>query len=362
MSSLLPSRSQSADPGAAPEGGPPGGTPPQADGIERRRHPRIRLDEAGVEGAATALRSAERRPPTERKAAGGGLRDKVGWTVARKDDRRFGGMRKMRVKKSRIFVLGVAAIAGSFAFYLSSQAGRPSVPAAPAAAPTTTVRVLVASQPVAAGQRLAASSLAWQAWPEKALQSDYITAAADPSAMTELTSFMARSEFLPGDPIRRQKLAEGAGGFLSAALDKGTRGVSVAVSAESASGGFISPNDRVDVVLTYTPPIAGLAGSVPRSETILHDVRVLAINSKVVDPGSQGSSPDEHRDNAFAGHAIATLALGPADADLVVRAAATGKLSLLLLSSVEPADADKTAQVRDSANQAIRMTSPFWLQ
>ena len=359
MITPLASRSPSVDPGGTSAGS--ADPTPAADGIERRRHPRIRLDEGGVESAATALRASERRPGGERKT-GGGLRDNVGWTVSHKSDKRFSGLRKGRVKKSRLFVLGVAVIAGGFAFYLSSQIGRPSAPpVTTAAAPGATVQVLVASQHVAPGQRLTASSLAWQAWPEKALQSDYITAAAAPAAMTDLTKFMARSEILPGDPIRRQKLTEGAGGYLSAALGKGMRGVSVAVSAEAASGGFVSPNDRVDVVLTYTPP-GGIAGSVPRSVTILRNVRVLAINSKVVEPGSLGPPPDEQRDNTFAGQAIATLALGPSDADLVVSAAAMGKLTLLLRSSVEASAAGKTAEAQDSLNQTIRMTSPFWLK
>lgn len=360
MISPLPSPLPSAELGGVGESVPPDDA--GADGAERRRHPRIRLDEIGIGAAATSLRSAERRPSAERRAAGGGLRDNVGWTVAHGTDKRLGGLRKMRVKTSRIFVLGVAVIAGGFAFYLSSQAGSPSAPAVTAVAPQATVQVLVASQHVAAGQRLSQASLTWQDWPEKALQSDYITAAAAPSAMTDLPRYMARSEILPGDPIRRQKLTEGAGGYLSAALEKGMRGVSVTISAESASGGFISPNDRVDVVLTYTPPAAGIAGSVPRSITILRNVRVLAINSNAVEPGSLGPPPDEQRDNTFAGQAIATLALRPADADLVLRSAALGKLSLLLRASVEAAVGDTTARAQDSANQAIRMTSPFWLQ
>ncbi len=312
---------------------------------------------------ATALRAVERRSGGDRRAATGGMRDNVGWTVARDRDKRFSGLRSLRVKKSRIVVLGIAMIAGGIAFYLSSQAGRPSAPPATVEGPKTTVQVLVASQHVAAGQRLSASALAWQAWPEQALQSDYITAAAEPSATTDLATFMARSEILPGDPIRRQKLTQGSGGFLSAALDKGMRGVSVVVSAEAASGGFISPDDRVDVVLTRPSPIAGIAGTVQRTETILRNVRVLAINAKAVDSGSSpGPSPDEQRGNTFSGQAIATLALGPADADLAVSAAATGRLSLLLRSSVEPSEVDRQARAPDSINQSIRMTSPFWLQ
>ena len=108
-------------------------------------------------------------------------------------------------------------------------------------------------------------------------------------------------------------------------------------------------------------PTGGIESRGPRSETILRNVRVLAINSKVVDAGSTGPAPDEKQGHTFGGQAIATLALDPPDADLVVSALAIGKLSLLL-RPIEASDTGKTAKAQDSANQAIRMSSPFWLK
>ena len=72
-------------------------------------------------------------------------------------------------------------------------------------------------------------------------------------------------------------------------------------------------------------------------------MRVLAINSKVGEPGSVGSAPAEQRGHTFSGQAIATLALAPGDADLVVSALAIGKLSLLL-RPIDASDTDKTAK------------------
>ncbi len=361
MSSQSSSRPRSADPGGAKDAaaGQPATAEARADGIERRRHPRIRLDEPGADTVATAIRSVERRPNADRRASTG-LRDNVGWTVAADRGNRAGDRFRFRLKRSRIFVLGIAVIAGGIAAYIASQAGHHEAPIAAAATAAASTQILVAKSHIVAGERLSAGSLAWVAWPEQALQSDFITAAATPGAMTDMTGWLARSEFLPGDPIRRQKLAQGAGGFLSAALDKGMRGVSVVINAESASGGFISPNDRVDVVLTRSAT-GGIANSGPHSETILRNVLVLAINAKVVNPGTVGPAPDEQRGNTFAGQAIATLALDPAGADLAVSAQAVGKLSLLL-RPIDTSDTGKTAKAQDSANQAIRMSSPFWLK
>lgn len=354
----MPIRAAAVEAGSAPQepAEPPATPETGGDGSERRRHPRIAV--GPTESAATALRSAERRSNPDRRSAG--LRDNVGWTVTTNPGRRASDRRSLHLKKSRIFVLGFALVAGGIAAYLAHQIGRP----APAPAPVVvekplTTQVLVASQPIAAGQRLSAAMLTWQAWPEQALQPDYITAAATPAATSDLSGLTARSDFLPGDPIRRQKLTKDTGGFLSANLGKGMRGVSVVVTAESASGGFISPDDRVDVVLTRTPA-GGIGGATPRSETILRNVRVLAINGKTPTPDTAGASAEKH-DTVFSGQAIATLALDPAQADLVVSAAAIGKLSLLLrpLGSAESATA---ATAQTSLNQAIRLSSPFWAQ
>jgi len=336
-------------------------TEPEAagsDGAERRRHPRIQLEGDGPGAIAAGFRDAERRQGErrqgERRQADrrqpGNLRDNVGWTVAA--ERSGSGRPRLRVRKSRIFVLGFAMIAGGIAAYLASQIGRPQAPVATAAVPAVTTKILVASQEIAVGQHLSPSSLTWAAWPEKSLQPDYVTAAAAPDAMTDMSGLVARIGFLPGDPIRKEKLAKGSGGYLSNALPDGMRGVSVAVDAESASGGFVTPNDHVDVVLTRSTTTGG---PVPRSETIVHNVLVLAINGDAGKPAT-ASRP---QDASFTGHAIATLALTPADADLVISASALGKLSLLLRSGVDSPRADAAA-THDSANQAIRLTSPFW--
>ena len=314
---------------------------------------------------ATALRSAERgqsdRPNGDRRGSAN-LRDNVGWTVAADRGNRATGRPPLRLKKSRILVLGTAMIAGCIAAYLASQIGRAETPPAAVAAPQTATRVLVASQEITAGQRLSPSSLTWQAWPEQALQTGFITATDASATMSDVSGLMARVGFLPGDPIRKEKLMQGSGGFLSGTLEKGMRGVSVVITAESASGGFISPNDHVDVVLTRTPATNGTGDAIPRSETVVHDALVLAINSQAATPGAGGQSTDQSAGTTFSGQAIATLALGPTDADIVVSASAHGKLSLLLRSVIDASDTDKKAKAQDSANQAIRMSSPFWLR
>ena len=102
---------------------------------------------------------------------------------------------------------------------------------------------------------------------------DYVTIEAMPEAPTELAGAVARFEFFPGEPIREVKLVRADQGYLSAVLEKGKRGVSIRCRRVSASGGFIVPNDRVDIILTQDAS----GGQVSR--TLLSNVKVLALGS-----------------------------------------------------------------------------------
>ena len=87
---------------------------------------------------------------------------------------------------------------------------------------------------------------------------------------------VVRAPLVAGQPITNTAIVHGdAAGFMAAMLMPGMRAVSITITADSGAGGFILPNDRVDVILTRK-----LDGNPPRVEakTILADVRVLAVD------------------------------------------------------------------------------------
>lgn len=269
----------------------------------------------------------------------------------------------LAIKPSRILLLVVALLTGGLAAFMANKLNQQTAgPAMELAAPIAKaqitqearVRILVARQTIGIGQRLSPASVAWQDWPKGSVRPDYITLAAAPGAISNMKSDVARFEFFPGDPIRKQKLVQTDQGYLSAVLGRGQRGVSVLVSAASASGGFIVPNDHVDVVLTPSSSTGAV------SQTILENVRVLAINTRLGEKGTTGApaDPANPRAEIFTNEAIATLELDPARAEVLVSAATLGKLSLVLRSMADFAKSDNIA--RSGTNQAIRLTSPFW--
>ena len=250
------------------------------------------------------------------------------------------------MKPTSIVLLLVALIAGGLAAFLATQQ---SAPVTVVQGPTTVVQeakeqILVATAPIGLGQRLSSETVQWLDWPEGAVREDYITNAERPEALADVSGAVARFEIFPGDPITEAKLVRTGQGYLSAVLEKGKRGVSVAVEAASASGGFIVPNDRVDVVLTRQSP-SGLV-----SETIVRNVKVLAINLRLGETGTTGTPANPEAPNeAFQGSSIATLELDPQQGEAVINAAKVGTIALSLRSIADFAAVEDPMQ-RSNAN------------
>ncbi len=257
------------------------------------------------------------------------------------------------MRTSRIILLLVALLAGGLAAFLATRGDAPRQVVVEG--PTQVIeekktQVLVAKTAIGVGERLSIASMEWQDWPEFAVRAEYINKATLPDALTEMNDAVARFEFFPGEPILEQKLVRTDQGYLSAVLAKGMRGVSVQVDAESAAGGYIMPNDRVDVVMTRT----GTNGTV--SETILSNVKVLAIDRRLGEAGSSGAptDPADPRADVFQKAAIATLELDPGQGELIINSAKTGTLSLSLRSITDFAATAEQLQ-QNTTSRSIRV-------
>lgn len=233
------------------------------------------------------------------------------------------------MKPTRIVLLVIAVVAAGLAAYLATRGG-----GAPQSAPEIVqveapkTQILVAAEQIGVGQRLTPKLLQWQDWPESAVRPEYVTIAAIPDAPEQLTGTVARFEIFPGEPILETKLVRANQGYLSAVLEKGMRAVSFPVSAESSAGGFVVPNDRVDVVQTLSSE-AGL-----QTHTVIENVKVLALGLRLGERGAT-AGPDDEQDpqsQVFQSNTIATVELTPEQAAVMVTAVRQGSLSLVLRS------------------------------
>jgi pilus assembly protein CpaB len=141
----------------------------------------------------------------------------------------------------------------------------------------------------------------------------------------------------PGDVLRlpADALRPTDHGFLSAVLKPGTRAVTVGVDAVSGAAGLIWPGDHVDLILTQSVEDQTVApGRRVSAETILRDVRVIAIDQQI----GQGDVHAPTDANAVA--KTVTLEVTPSSAEYVQVASRLGRLSLTLRAATAgPGDA-----------------------
>jgi pilus assembly protein CpaB len=226
---------------------------------------------------------------------------------------------------ARIVVLTIAVGAGGVAAYLASGSDPKPPPSTEPVVQLQTVDVLVAKADIALGQPVGADDLLWQTWPAATASNNFIRRNERPDATTQIAGSIARSPFIAGEPIREQKLVKTDGsGFMAAILPAGMRAVSTEISPETGAGGFILPNDRVDVILSKREknPDRASSGDIVISEIILGNVRVLAIDQTVEEKNGQ---------KVVVGK-TATLELRPEQSESLARARQSGTLSLALRS------------------------------
>jgi pilus assembly protein CpaB len=229
------------------------------------------------------------------------------------------------MKAARLVVLGVAVVAGGVAALLAGRSEKPPETPAPQQAQIPSVEVLVAKGDIGLGQTVSGGDMQWVSWPANAASGNFITKTNRPDALESLAGAIARAPFVAGEPIRDAKLVQAKGsGFMAAILPPGMRAVSVGIAPETGAGGFILPNDRVDVILTQRDRAAEkVTGSeVHVSETILKNIRVLAIDQNVEEKNGQ---------RVVIGK-TATLELSPGQAESLSLAQKLGTISLALRS------------------------------
>jgi pilus assembly protein CpaB len=225
---------------------------------------------------------------------------------------------------ARIVVLFIALSAGGIAAYLASGSNNKPQSAEPVAQ-LQTVDVLVAKDDIGLGQTVGQENMQWQTWPTATASNNFIRRNDRPDATTQIAGSIARAPFIAGEPIREQKLVRADGsGFMAAILPTGMRAVSTEISPETGAGGFILPNDRVDLLLSKRDKNPDRSGTpdIVSSEIILANIRVLAIDQAPKEKDGQ---------NAVVGRTV-TLELKPEQAETLARARQSGTLSLALRS------------------------------
>lgn len=206
-----------------------------------------------------------------------------------------------------------------------------TAPVATPTAPPPPVKVLVVAHSIAAGSMLKPDDFVARSVPAPGVPGAIPADAAD--AVRGLAGALAKRALAVGEQIRDDDIVRASDhGFMAAALQPGTRAVTLVVDAASGSAGLLWPGDRVDVTLTVTRSEANLpAANRVAAKTILTNIRVIAIDQQLV----QGVAPTAGEGQSR----TVTLEVKPDDVQLVSIAKQMGRLSL----SVRSVGGDETA-------------------
>lgn len=228
---------------------------------------------------------------------------------------------------SRLIILGVAVAAAGGAGYVAKNmvaAPSPQIVESPQAPAIALQDVLVLSGDVPMGSQIE-NNISWESWPADGINANFITRAAEPEALEKLKGAVARMAMYAGEPLRRSKLVGEGQSFMSSILPSGMRAVATTISADTSAGGFILPNDFVDVIMTRRSEAANGAPAGFNTETILKNIRVLAIDQTIQE--------DEEGKKTRVGQ-TATLELTPQQAEIITVAQQMADRLTLALRSI----------------------------
>ena len=190
---------------------------------------------------------------------------------------------------TRILILGIgfvaAIVAAVLAVNLTSSNDSQPVRNVEAAPSIKTTKILVTKRRLKRGDAVAAKDLAWADWPRGSVTNRHITKSKKPKAIDEFAGTRVRIGMEKGDPAHASKFIGKGQGFLASVLTKGMRAVSTSVSPGTAAGGFILPDDRVDLMMTRT--LDEGEEKTYKTEPVLTNVRVLAIDQVVQEKDGQ---------------------------------------------------------------------------
>lgn len=230
----------------------------------------------------------------------------------------------------RIALLGGLVVLGGFMFIQMQKLGnqppqvivKEAAPAQPVVQEIEMAHVLVPNQPINRGQRVKPEMLEWRKWPMDAVGPTFIEQDMQPNAIEDWTNAVAYIDIAQGEPLTARKMVKpGDKSVMSAFLSPGTRAVSIRISTDAASSGFIAPGDRVDIMLTRRLRGPGQPADAYATQTIFENVKVLSID-QVYSKGPDGAP------YVLGGQAM--FEMNREDAELLTSAQPSGDISLIL--------------------------------
>jgi pilus assembly protein CpaB len=159
------------------------------------------------------------------------------------------------------------------------------------------VDVVVADKPIPVGTRIEADQLRVARWPAELEPQGAV------HSLEQVTGSIARMSIERNQPLQQSILVPKGAGLLPLLITDGMRGMSVRVDPVTGVSGFITPNSRVDVLVSGNPTGEGDVTE-QKGKVILQNVRVLATGKEI-----------EQKDEKPVEVPTVTLLVSPEDAE-----------------------------------------------
>jgi len=245
-----------------------------------------------------------------------------------------------------VFAVLLAAISAIFVRGMLAS-DPPPQPVEVAPVESDSVSILVAARDLPLGRILSAEDMLWQDWPEDGVHDSYIVEGEQ--TVASLSGHVLRAPLPAGLPFSDSGvIAPGQRGFLAAALKPGRRAITVEVDAVSGVSGFVFPGDRVDILLNHQISRTGVADR-NVSETVLANVRVLAVDRRTAGPTGAAESAAPQLGKTI------TLEVTPEMAQRIALLREMGSITLALRSLPDDGDLDNP-----DAPPSLAQVSPTW--
>jgi len=191
-------------------------------------------------------------------------------------------------------------------------------------------RVVVASHDIPSGTRIKASDIGSLPVPASYITDDIVM----PEDAAAILGKKTTQPIVAEKPISWYFIEGGRSAMdgLADTITPGMRAISLPISGAATVSGMVRPNDRVDVIGTFSMPYKGVTGELSSelmetvTLTILQDVSVIATGQKMA---KQTSSSDRSKSSSHSYNTV-TVEVTPREAELLVFLQQTTRGSMTL--------------------------------
>jgi pilus assembly protein CpaB len=166
----------------------------------------------------------------------------------------------------------------------------------------------------------------------------------------EVVGRVAQERILQGELIREERLTNPEAGVgLAAIIPRGMRAKQLPVRNADALSGFLEPGNFVDIITVCAD------AEPPDARTLLEGVTVLAVNDRMLESTFEMDDGGKKKSRA---KASITVALTPAQVELVQHALASCTLTLTLRNDIDVTQVDSNVVTETPTDDATFGPSP----